>query len=297
MRKLLLLLGVLVCLAVPSHAQTVLPNLSYNGLLNSTCATPNAFCSNTANPFPGVTGTNGSALDINSNNYAVATVSVSGTYSGATIAFDFSDQTAGTTYYQVLCSRTDVSIIEGSEALPNNQTRAWQCPVLATTRFRVRVSALSSGSINVWITITQTSIDPSPVSASIPVNIAGSTDPCQNSSVLKSSAFANITTATTTALVAPSGTTNIYVCSYVISSFSTATTNTVILENGTGASCATAPSALSPTYTNSTFSAPVIWSEGSGGTLFSTGTSQGLCALSTVGSTPVIFVRFTYVQQ
>jgi hypothetical protein len=166
--KKLLFLAILGLVAITARAQTPIPNLSYNALLNAACATPSAFCTNTANPFPNVPGGTGTTLDINSSNYAVATVTISGTYTGATVSFDFSDQTAGTNYFQVLCSRTDVNIIEAGEILPANQSRAWQCPLVATTRFRVRVSAIASGALNTWITVTQTAIDPSPTVANLP---------------------------------------------------------------------------------------------------------------------------------
>lgn len=284
-------------------AQNVLPNISYSGQLTSACSTPNAACTNQV--FVTTFGTSGtvqssgagSTLDIPVSNYAAATVTISGTYSGVTIAFDFSDPTGGTNYFQQVCARTDINLLEASEVVPTNQIRAWSCPVWAAIRFRVRASAYGSGAANINITLTQAAIDPSLVVAASITNIAGASDPCEDVSAIKLSAFANITTATTTALVAPSGTTNIYVCSYQVSSFSTTTTNTVILENGTGAACATSPTALTPTYSNSTFTAPIIWHEGPGATLFATGTSQGLCALTTVGSTPVISVKISYVQQ
>jgi hypothetical protein len=303
MKKLILLFLLIAAGVGPSLAQNILPNLSYNGQLTSACATPNTACTNAVfvtgigtSGIPSSSGA-GSTIDVPTQNYAAATITISGTYSGVTIAFDFSGSDGGTTYFQEVCARTDVNVLEASEVVPNNQVRAWNCPVWATTRFRVRASAYGSGSANINITVTQTAIDPSLIVAAAPPVIPGSTDSCQDLSQIKSSAFANITTATTTALVAPSGTTNILVCGYEITSFSTTTANTVILENGTGASCATSPTALSPTMTNSTSAQPVIWRRDGGHTLFSTGTSQGLCALTTVGSTPNITIWITYIQQ
>ena len=301
--KLLFLSLVLLAISGSLSAQNILPNLSYNGQLTSSCSTPSAPCTNAV--FVTTLGTggspqtsgSGSTLDIPVANYAAATITISGTYSGVTIGFDFSDPTAGQNYFQEVCARTDVNVLEASEAVPTNQIRAWQCPVWGALRFRVRASAYGSGSANINITVTQTAIDPSLIVAASPPVIPGTTDPCQDLSQQKQSAFQNITTATTTALVAPSGTTNIYVCSYMVSEFSTTTTDTAIFENGTGASCATSPTSLTNTFSNSTFTAPVVWREGYGGTLFTSGASQGLCVLSTVGSTPIISVRITYVQQ
>ena len=134
------------------RAQNILPNLSYNGQLTSACSTPNGACTNAV--FVTTLGTSGapqssgagSTLDIPVANYAAVTVTISGTYSGVTIGFDFSDPTAGTNYFQEVCARTDVNILEASEAVPTNQVRAWQCPVWAALRFRVRASAFGSGS-------------------------------------------------------------------------------------------------------------------------------------------------------
>lgn len=302
MKRTLTLLALLLC-GVAARAQNVLPNISYSGYLTSSCSTPSAACTNQVFATTlGISGSpqpsgSGSTLDVPVANYAAATITISGTYSGVTIGFDFSDPTAGINYFQSICARTDVNILEASEAVPNNSVRAWQCPVWAAQRFRVRASAYGSGAAFINITLTQAAIDPSLIVAAAPPVVPGSTDPCQDLSQIKSSTFANITTATTTALVAPSGTTNIYVCSYMVSSFSTTTTNTLIFENGTGAACATSPTSLTNTFSNSTFTAPVVWREGYGGTLFATGASQGLCALSTVGSTPILSVRITYVQQ
>lgn len=179
----------LLC-AIGAHAQQPLPNLTFNGVLTSSCSTPNTSCAGAVNPPPGVTGMTGSALDIPVGNYALATVTVSGTYSGVTLNFDFSDPTSGVTYFQVLCARTDVNIIEASEALPANQTRAWQCPLFGTNRFRVRPSAYGSGSANIWVVVTQSAIDPSPTVASLP-----------QPATLSSSAFSSSVQATLTASV------------------------------------------------------------------------------------------------
>lgn len=302
MKKLLVTLLLLSGLA---FGQSVLPNISYSAQLNASCTNANTACSN-AVFVTGFGGTGnqasfgtGAALDIPVANYSAATITVSGTYSNVTLNFDFSDPTSGINYFQEVCARTDINLLEVSEVLPTNQVRAWQCPVWAATRLRIRNSNASvTGGATIWVTLTQAAIDPSLVVAASITNIAGASDPCADVSAIKQTAFANITTATTTALVAPSGTTNIYVCSYQVTSFSTTAVNTVILENGTGAACATSPTALTPTYTNSgPATIPIIWHEGPGATLFASGASQGLCALTTVGTAPIIGVKISYVQQ
>lgn len=122
------------------------------------------------------------------------------------------------------------------------------------------------------------------------------TDPCQSPGVAKISTFQNITTATTTALVAVSGSTTIYVCGFDLDITSTTTPSTALLEQGTGVACAAGTAALTPTYTNGT-ATNSFKSVSTGGTVFKTSASNGLCVVSTVGSTPTTGVRITYVQQ
>lgn len=238
--KRLLALFLVLC-PVFAIAQTALPNLSYNALLNAACATPNAVCSGgvfTSASTLTQTGQTGTALDIPANNYTVAIVTVSGTYSGATINFDFSDPSAGAGYFQTLCTRTDVSIIEGSEILPTNQARAWQCPVFGNYRFRVRVSAISSGSINTWITVTQASIDPSPT---ITTQGSGSAQ----------SAFISMTTATTTQIIAaPAAGYKFYVTGVIVNTRTAGTGSAIQLVYGTGANCGTGTTNLTPAFPN-----------------------------------------------
>jgi hypothetical protein len=89
----------------------------------------------------------------------VATVTVHGTYAGATIAFQFSDD-GGTTYYSQQCSRTDTAILETGEALPTNQIRSWDCGIYATSNFEVSLTAIGSGTATVGITLSAAAIEP-----------------------------------------------------------------------------------------------------------------------------------------
>lgn len=131
--------------------------------------------------------------------------------------------------------------------------------------------------------------------------IASTIDPCQSSGVAKSSAFANITTATTTALVAVSGTTTVYVCGFTINMVATVAEDTVILEQGTGAACASSPVSLTPTYQSGILGATAnstnIVYGGAGQTILKTAASNGLCAVTTVGTGPIIGILVTFVQQ
>lgn len=270
--------------AAVCFGQQPLPNLTYNALLNSTCSTPNSFCANTANPPSGLvpTGLNGSALDINSSNYAVATVTVSGTYSGAVINFDFSDPSGGTSYFQELCTRTDTNIIEISETLPSNQTRAWTCPIFATTRFRVRVSALSSGSLNTWITVTQTAIDPSPTIA-------------QQGTGNAQSNFITLSSSTTTQIIAaPAAGYRFYVTGVTINTRTAGTASTIQVVYGTGSNCATGTTSLTPLFANTTAGVNANLSYHRDAPLVPA-TANAICATQagTAGTTDILITGYT----
>lgn len=295
------LLAVFSLLITAASAQ-VLPNLNYNGLLNATCSNANTACSNAvfvnglgSSGNPGSMGS-GAALDIPVANYNAAVVTVSGTYAGSTINFETSDP--GGNYFQEVCARTDINLLEISEVVPTNQVRAWNCPVWAGTRFRVRQSAYTSGNVNVWITLTQAAIDPSLVVAASIANVAGASDPCQDVSAIKQSSFANITTATSTPMVAASGSTIVYVCSVLFALQSTTTANTILFNSGTGGLC-TSPTVQTATYSNPPGVANIATFNlgGGGATVFKSAAGQTVCALTSVGSTPLIGVSMSYVQQ
>lgn len=133
------------------------------------------------------------------------------------------------------------------------------------------------------------------------VGVGAIGDPCLDARIAKSSAFANITTATTTALVAVSGTTKVYVCGISGTIAGTATPSTVLFEDGTGVACAGAPTSLSGTFTNGSGTstvASVPYSIGTGGaTVFTAPAGTGLCAVSTVGTGPSTSVTAIFVQQ
>jgi hypothetical protein len=124
-------------------------------------------------------------------------------------------------------------------------------------------------------------------------------DPC--TSAAKSSAAINITTATTTALVAVSGSTTVYVCGFSITIAPSATTADVAaFEYGSGVACATSPISLTGGFGNGdlTTASPVVpVSYGGGGaTIFKSAASNGVCMI-TAGTTVNVQGVLTYVQQ
>ena len=289
--------------------QSTLPNITYSAILNATCSNASSGCSNAV--FAGAGGVpalpqantgsmgSGAALDIPVPNYNAAVVTVSGTYAGSTINFEFSDSTSGTNYFTVVCARTDINLLEVNEALPSNQARAWNCPVWGNYRFRVRQSAYTSGNVQVQITLTQAAIDPSLVVAASIANVAGASDPCQDVSAIKQSASVAISSATTTQIVALSGTAQVYVCAYELVA-GAGTNPSLQFEYGTGASCGTGTTVLSGAMatgvTVSTTAPGPIFTAGPGATLLKAPAGNALCIVS-AGTSPNFQGWVNYVQQ
>lgn len=139
-----------------------------------------------------------------------------------------------------------------------------------------------------------------------PVNFIGgggtevitAADPCATAQ--KSSAAINVATATTTSLVAVSGSKSVYVCGYSFTIAPSAVTADVAsFEYGTGASCSS-PVALTGTYGNGdlTSAAPVVAVAygGAGETVFAGAPANGLCVV-TAGTAVNVQGVVTYVQQ
>lgn len=129
---------------------------------------------------------------------------------------------------------------------------------------------------------------------------ATAADPCLNPNLAKSSAVINISTATTTALVAPSGVLTVYVCSYSMTISQVVTTaNTLKFVRGTGATCGTGTADLTGAFGTGgvTAAAPIVVTSGTGGTQFKGNANDGVCATTTIGASAAFTGVLTYVQQ
>lgn len=113
-------------------------------------------------------------------------------------------------------------------------------------------------------------------------------DPCANPTVAKSSVALNISSATTTALVAAVASQVVYVCGFNASL--TGTAPSLRLQYGTGGTCGSGTTNLTGTYLPT--SGSYITSEAK----FKTAASNELCAVS-AGTSPSIQGVLTYVQQ
>jgi hypothetical protein len=124
-------------------------------------------------------------------------------------------------------------------------------------------------------------------------------DPCQSFSTPKSSVVINITTATTTQLVALSGSTSIYVCGFALTISQVITTaNTLQFEYGTGTACATGTTVLTGSFGAGGITAglPLVIVDETPGMLFKAPSGTALCALTAIGATGSFQGVLSYVQ-
>lgn len=85
--------------------------------------------------------------------YQAATISINGTYGTATAVFEGSDD-GGTTWYSLQASRTDSATIETGYTSLTNVTRMWTVEITGLDSFRVRSTAVASGTANIRISIS-----------------------------------------------------------------------------------------------------------------------------------------------
>lgn len=131
------------------------------------------------------------------------------------------------------------------------------------------------------------------VSISGTVSTNGPVNPCEANPV--QSVPISITTATTTQLVAPSGTTVVTPCGLVIAMIGTVTADTVQLVSGHGTNCGTGQAGITGAMSSGilTAGATVVPFAGPMG---SAPAGDGLCIVSTVGVGPNISGVLTFVR-
>lgn len=157
------------------------------------------------------TSITGSGLD----GYGTALVSISGTYGTATGVFELSDD-AGTTWYPVQGSRINSCTVELGYTGLSNTNQAWTVPVSGADSFRVRSTAVASGTVNVRVSISS-AVPPSSTSVCGTVTI-GSQYPVGATPL---TATATGTTAATTATLAGAASKTTYICGFSISADAT----------------------------------------------------------------------------
>jgi hypothetical protein len=262
--------------------------------LTAACTNANTTCDTANVPTFGPNGSvlGPATLEGSTQGYGLVEITVNGVSNavGSTILFEFSDD-GGTSWYTNTCTRSDAAIQEISEAVPTTTYRAWDCAVGAATRFRVRQSAISSGQLVIRATLTAGLEEPAPT---VQLSLSGSSgsNPCWNPHANLQFLSFNTSGTSATQIIAASGTTKIYVCSFLLVPTS-GTTPTFGLVTGTGTNCAGGQTVLVPAFATTTAGAlfnattnPVALTPAGGAVCYLDG-----------GTTPVQAVILTYVQQ
>jgi hypothetical protein len=83
--------------------------------------------------------------------YNMAAVLVAGTYAGVTVTFEVSPD--GTNWATVQPQQLDNGSTAVPITLPSNATRGWDIDIGAWSQFRVRATAWTSGTANIWIAL------------------------------------------------------------------------------------------------------------------------------------------------
>lgn len=112
----------------------------------------NAEAADTTGTFTNATQTT-SVTNSAADGYAAGLISINGTYGTASGVFEVSDD-SGTTWYPVICSRSDGSASETGYTSLTNTNRQWSCPVGGNDSLRVRSTAVASGTANVRVGIS-----------------------------------------------------------------------------------------------------------------------------------------------
>lgn len=290
-----------VLLACSGIAGAQISDITNYAALTLTCTNANTTCDTAGTTNFGINSSfsvlGPQTIEVNTQGYGLAQITASGTYSGSTLNFEFSDD-GGTTWFPEICSRTDANIQETSEAVTANAFRGWECSVGAATKFRVRQSAITSGGPIVRMTLTGGLIEPAPTVSF--TNTPGASDPCMNPGVLKSATKFAIGSATTLQITSATAGQITYVCGFLADIAGSATTaGTIQFEYGTQATtpCDTAAVTITGAMIGSlTAGVPFLVNTGSTGTQFSTIAGNQLCVVTT-GTTVSIQGYITFVKQ
>lgn len=105
--------------------------------------------------------------------YGTVLLSISGTYGTATGVFELSDD-SGTTWYPVQGSRINSCTVELGYTSLTNTNQMWTIPVSGADAFRLRSTAVASGTVTVRIS-TSSAVPPSSTSVCGTVTVVGPT--------------------------------------------------------------------------------------------------------------------------
>lgn len=126
-----------------SHALVI------SGVVSVTNAEPAADATGT---FTNATQTT-SVTTVSLSGYEAATLSINGVYAVATAVFEGSDD-GGVTWYGLQGARTDSGVVENGYTTLTNTIRMWTFQITGLDTFRVRSTAVTSGTVTVRISIS-----------------------------------------------------------------------------------------------------------------------------------------------
>lgn len=113
----------------------------------------NGELADTTGTFTNGTQTNSITTSGSLDGYESVTVSINGTYGTGTAVFEGSDD-SGTTWYAIPLARSDSPTVEYGYTTLTNTNRMWSGQITGLDQFRVRSTAVASGTINVRISVS-----------------------------------------------------------------------------------------------------------------------------------------------
>lgn len=113
----------------------------------------NGELTDTTGTFTNGTQTNSVTTGASTDGYDTATVTIQGTYGTASGVFEVSDD-GGTTWFTVQGTRSDAPIVETGYTSLTNNARMWTVSIQGCGVFRVRSTAVASGTANVRISVS-----------------------------------------------------------------------------------------------------------------------------------------------
>lgn len=213
---------------------------------------------------------------------------VNGTFVFAQVGFETGTQSSSLFCALSVFSGGSGPFSTSAPVVPAGGAQYYTCPPPPAGKFQFTFSANVATSFWTISVFTWSGLPPYP-SAIL-------ADPCNNPAVPKNTAFANITTATTTQIIAPVGVLQVFVCQ-IVAQLNSTTASTVFFEVGSGATCGTGTTVKSATYTNAALVSENVTLGGGSADFMTAGAGQGVCAVTTVGATPTIPVTISFVQQ
>lgn len=153
----------------------------------------NAEAADSSGTFTNATQTT-SITNLNADGYAGGLISINGTYATASGVFEASDD-GGTTWYSVICTRSDGSASETGYTALTNTNRQWSCPVGGNDGLRLRSTAVASGTVNGRVGIS------APPAPSNPILSTGA--PPYAATTVVGSMQKGVSTATAVSLIVP----------------------------------------------------------------------------------------------